>query len=245
MLDLPTNSDPFVPNQQVSNPNVHKTETEVKREEVHTIVLLDEVLPDFDLNQWRHLQSDSNVEYVVAIRHTFSQSVFPNVQPLENVKRLENSNTLICVLDKRLRCSNEIIALVFYLMIHSKNSSSLKSFEHSLDSFNGDVPVWLDLEDVEDFINFAKNTYHDGSNPVTAESVMVIYDPNDNQFSLQPLVKYCLDKEWPCHPCTSIVGSEALTVILYNLKEFHFESFTRATTNLISITIKGQETKNQ
>ena len=245
MLDLPTNSDPFVPNQQVSNPNVHKTETEVKREEVHTIVLLDEVLPDFDLNQWRHLQSDSNVEYVVAIRHTFSQSVFPNVQPLENVKMLDNSNTLICVLDKRLRCSNEIIALAFYLMIHSKNSSSLKSFEHSLDSFNGDVPVWLDLEDVEDFINFAKNTYHDGSNPVTAEGVMVIYDPNDNHFSLQPLVKYCLDKEWPCHPCTSIVGSEALTVILYNLKEFHFESFTRATTNLIIITIKGQETKNQ
>ena len=133
MLDLPTNSDPFVPNQQVSNPNVHKTETEVKREEVHTIVLLDEVLPDFDLNQWRHLQSDSNVEYVVAIRHTFSQSVFPNVQPLENVKRLENSNTLICVLDKRLRCSNEIITLTFYMMIHSKNPSRLTSFEYSLD----------------------------------------------------------------------------------------------------------------
>ena len=77
---------------------------------------------------------------------------------------------------------------------------------------------------------------------------MVIYDPNDDQFSLQPLMKYCLEKEWPCHPYTSIVGSEASTVFLYNLKEFHFESFTRVTTDLIIITIngqEGQETKNQ
>ena len=205
-----------------------------------TIVLLDEVKPDFDLHQWRHLHSDSNTDYVVAIRHIFSQSLF-KTERLRGVSTLENSNTLVCVLDKRLRCSNEIIALTFYMMIHSKNTSSLKSFEHSLDSFNGDVPVWLDLEDVEDFVNFAEKTYHDGSNP---ESVMVIYDPNDDQFSLQPLMKYCLEKEWPCHPYTSIVGSEATTVFLYNLKEFHFESFTRATTDLIIITIKGGEAKH-
>ena len=179
-----------------------------------------------------------NVQYVVAIRHTFSQSVFPNVQPLENVKRLDNSNTLICVLDKRLRCSNEIIALVFYLMIHSKDNSTLKSFEHSLDSFNGGVPIWLDVENVEDFVHFAN------TNPVISKSVMVIYDPKDDDFSLQPVVKLCLEKKWDCHPCTSIVGSEAQTVFLFNLKDFHFESFTRVTSNLIIITIKEEGPKN-
>ena len=240
------------PKQQVSNQNkgsedtkvLQKTATEVRRDK-HTIVLLDEVKPDFDLHQWRHLKSDSNTEYVVAIRHTFSQSAFPNIRPLKNVERLENSNTLICVLDKRLRCSNEIIALVFYLMIHSNNTISSKSFEHSLDSFNGCLPIWLDVEDVEDSIYFVNETYFNGPNQISPESVMVIYDPNDDQFSLQPLMKYCLDKKWPCYPCTSIVGSEALTVFLYNLKEFHFESFTRVTTNLIIITLKGKETKNQ
>ena len=129
------------------------------------------------------------------------------------------------------------------MMIHSKNNVILKSFEHGLDSFKGDVPIWLEVEDVEDFIKFADETY-----PASLESVMVIYDPDDDTFSLQPLMKYCLDKEWPCQPCTSIVGSEATTVFLYNLKEFHFESFTRVTTDLIIITIKGQEgqeTKNQ
>ena len=76
------------------------------------------------------------------------------------------------------------------------------------------------------------NTY-----PASLESVMVIYDPDDDEFSLQPLMKYCLGKKWPCHPYLSIVGSEASTVIIYNLKEFHFESFTRATTDLTIITL--------
>ena len=119
------------------------------------------------------------------------------------------------------------------MMIHSKNSVTLKSFEHSLDSFKGDVPIWLSVEDVEDFIKFANETYH-----ASLKSVLVIYDPNDDRFSLQPLIKYCMDKKWPCHPYLSIVGSEASTVFLYNLKEFHFESFTRATTDLIIITIR-------
>ena len=222
-------------------PNLNKDSEagkEVQKDKKHTIVLLDEVLPKFDLHQWRHLHSDSNAEYVVAIRHTFSQSLF-ETERLRGVSTLENSNTLVCVLDKRLRCSNEIIALIFYLMIHSKDNSSLKSFEHSLDSFNGDVPIWLDVEDVEDFIYFAN------TNPIETESVMVIYDPKDDDFLLQPVTKLCSEKKWPCHPCTSIVGSEATTVFLYNLKDFHFESFTRVTTDLIIITVKGEETTNQ
>ena len=215
-----------------------EAETEVQEDKNHTIVLLDEVLPKFDLHQWKHLKSDSNVEYVVAIRHTFSQSSFPKVQRLKEVSILDDSNTLVCVLDKRLRCSNEITALVFYLMIHLKDNSTLKSFEHSLDSFNGGVPIWLDVENVEDFVHFAN------TNPVISKSVMVIYDPKDDDFSLQRVVKLCSEKKWDCHPCTSIVGSEAKTVFLYNLKDFHFESFTRVTTDLIIITINGKDTKN-
>ena len=51
-----------------------------------------------------------------------------------------------------------------------------------------------------------------------------------------------MGKKWPCHPYSSIVGSEASTVFLYNLKEFHFESFTRATSDLIIITIREDKT---
>ena len=80
-----------------------EAETEVQEDKNHTIVLLDELLPKFDLHQWKHLKSDSNVEYVVAIRHTFSQSSFPKVQRLKEVSILDDSNTLVCVLDKKLR----------------------------------------------------------------------------------------------------------------------------------------------
>ena len=155
-LEDPENPDPNTDYEDENTMVPHETETGVQRDKMPTIVLLDEVMPCFDLHQWKDFQSDSKVEYVVAIRHTFSQSAFPKIQPLEEVKRLENSNTLICVLKKRLRCSNEIIGLVFYLMIHSKNNSTLKSFEHSLDSFHGDKPIWLDVKDVEDFIHFAE-----------------------------------------------------------------------------------------
>ena len=241
-----TKPDPIVPNQEVADPNfqdqqtVNKSKgrdpgvTMVPKLTSETIVLLDEVSPGFDLHQWKQFKSDWNVEYVVALRHTFSQSSFPKEPPLEKVSAWDN--TLICVLDKRLRCSHEITALVFYLMIHSKNNATLKSFEHSLDSFEGDVvPMWIDVESVEDFIYFAKETYHS----VDCKTVMVIYDPIDDQFELQPLLKYCKDKDWQCHPYSSIIGSEASTVFLYNLKEFHFESFTRATNELIIITIKS------
>ena len=212
---------------------------EVQRDKLPTIVLLDEVLPEFGLHKWQHFQSDSNVEYVVAIRHTFSQRPFPIIRHVKTATVSPLGNALICVLDKRLRCSNEIIALTFYLMIHSKNNSELKSFEHSLDSFNGCVPIWLDVEDVEDFIYFTD------TNPVFTKSVMVIYDPNDDEFSLQPVMKLCMDKKWSCQPYSSIVGSEASTVFLYNLKEFHFESFTRVTTYLTIITIKDKDRKTQ
>ena len=238
-----TNLDPIVPKPKVANPNFQDQEPVNKSKSTtmfpqltsETIVLLDEVSPGFDLHQWKQFKSDSNFEYVVAIRHTFSQSSFPKIPTLEKVSAWDN--TLICVLDKRLRCSDEITALVFYLMIHSKNNATLKSFEHSLDSFEGDVPMWIDVESVEDFIYFAEETYHS----VDSKSVMVIFDPNDDQFALQPLLKYCLDKNWQCHPYSSIIGSEASTVFIYNLKQFHFESFTRATNELIIITIKSSD----
>ena len=113
-------SDPNVSNQQVNKSasksqqkvtegksndfkatKVHQeSETEEERDKMITIVLLDEVIPDFELCQWNNFQSDSNVQYVVAIRHTFSQSSFPTSLKLENVSTLDN--TVICVLDKRL-----------------------------------------------------------------------------------------------------------------------------------------------
>ena len=224
-------------NAHVQQSNTPKIETKTH---MHTIVLVDELLPKFDLNQFdTSLIPDPNTEFVIAIRHTFNQSSFSSTLPPDKVSILDN--TVVCVLNKRLRCSNEITALVFYLLIHSKSTSdqSLKSFRHSLNSFCGEIPLWLELNGVEDFTEFANDAYKE------ADDVMVIYDPEDQDFSLQPLMKYCLDKKWPCHSYSSIVGSEASTVFIYNLKEFNFEAFTRAITNLVIFTIEEPLSKIQ
>ena len=145
---------------------------------------------------------------------------------------------VICQLKKRFRCSNEITALIFYLLVHSPKSHhpEYKSFVHSLDSFDaGKNPAWLELENVEHFIEFT-NTDQDFI--ALEKDVLVIYDPKDDPFSLQPLKTHCTARNWQCYPYTDIVGSEADTVIIYDLKDFHFEAFSRAINHLVIVTIK-------
>ena len=202
-----------------------------------TIILLDEVMPNFGLSDWNQLNVNPSLQFVVSIRHLFDQSRFSTSLESDKIHAFENS--LVCILSKRLRCSKQITDLVFHLMIHSRGNHNLKSFHHSNDSFNGQVPEWLDVDYVEDFIDYANTNYTD------LDPKMVIYDPTDDRFTLQPLLKFCSDKNWPCYSLFSIVGSEASTVIIFNLKEFNFEAFTRPTSHLIFITIKGTGKKNR
>ena len=215
-------------------------QTSDAEEYLHSIVLLDELLPQFCLEEWTTGLSFENTDFVIAFRHSFCNTRYARCcAEMRSDDAVEiKEDKVICQLKKRFRCSNEITSLIFYLLVHSPkvHHPEYKSFVHSLDSFDsGKNPAWLELENVEHFIEFT-NTDQDFI--ALEKDVMVIYDPNDGPFSLQPLKTHCKARNWQCYPYTDIVGSEADTVIIYDLKDFHFEAFSRAINHLVIVTIQ-------
>ena len=213
---------------------------------IHTIILLDELLPDFNLGEWTGIWS-KNIDFVIALKHSHSlrargheDSFTGGIELSEELQRVGGvsvvNDTVLCLLKKRFRCSNEITALIYYLLIHSDKHWQLKSFQHSLDSFDsGKKPTWIQLENVEHFIDFCTEDDHFKKLKC---GVMVIYDPSDHPFTLQPLKKFCNERHWMCYSSSDIVGSEAETVIIFDLPEFHFEAFSRAINDLVIVTTK-------
>ena len=216
-------------------------------EYLHSIILLDELLPKFCLEEWTAGLMFEKTDFVIAFRHSFCNTRHARCLIHMRIDDIEmrsdddvqiKEDKVICQLKKRFRCSNEITALIFYLLVHSPKSHhpEYKSFVHSLDSFDaGKNPAWLELENVEHFIEFT-NTDQDFF--ALEKDVLVIYDPKDDPFSLQPLKTHCTARNWQCYPYTDIVGSEADTVIIYDLKDFHFEAFSRAINHLVIVTIE-------
>ena len=200
----------------------------------HSIILLDELLPQFCLEEWNHLPFE-NTDFVIAFRHSFCNTRYAKCG---TCTEMQSKDKVICQLEKRFRCSNEITSLIFYLLVHSPNvhHAEYKSFFHSLESFDsGRIPIWLELENVEQFIEL---TDTEADYKALKDDVMVIYDPScEDPFSLQPLKRHCKSRNWQCYPSSDIVGSEADTVIIYDLKEFDFEAFSRAINNLIIVTV--------
>lgn len=203
---------------------------------IHTIILLDELLPEFSLRDWTGIWS-KNIDFVIALKHSFNDTGIELSEDLQRIGGVSVVNdTILCILKKRFRCSNEITALIYYLLIHSDKHWQLKSFQHSLDSFDsGKKPTWIQLENVEHFIDFCTE---DDYFKELKRDVMVIYDPSDHPFTLQPLKKFCNERDWMCYSSSDIVGSEAETVVIFDLPEFHFEAFSRAINDLVIVSTR-------
>ena len=68
-----------------------------------------------------------------------------------------------------------------------------------------------------------------------------MYDFEYDLLSLHPLGKHCKDNEWKFCPINEIMGSEAKVVIIYDVKEVHFEALSRAVNQLIIVTTPKTE----
>ena len=85
------------------------------------------------------------------------------------------------------------------------------------------VEVFIQHVEDDDQLNNAKN-------------VLVLYDLDYDLLSIQPRGKWCKDKDWKFCPVNEVVGSEAQIVIIYDVKEVHFEALSRAVHQLIIVT---------
>ena len=112
-----------------------------------------------------------------------------------------------------------------------------KSFFHFPLAISGNIPLWLEVESLNAFIEFAKAD----TELKVAKNVMVIYDTENVKDVIDTLRQYCSERKWRQCLSTSVTGSEASTVIVYDMKSIHFESISRAVLQLIFVTTKSSK----
>ena len=222
--------------------------------EKQTIVMMDELFPGFTTAQWKDFEGIENTDFVFSLRHAFNDGVcygrlnrlfkkqneFHSVMEQEGV--YEQDTVLICHLRKSYRCTQKLINLAYYLLIHSPPEDKLyktKSFIHLPSKLPGQTPLWLDVPSVECFIDYSN------SNPELKDNkdVLVIFDPaNDGQI-IKNLRGHCIGRGWKSRPSSEVMGSEASIVIIFDLPKVHFESVSRAVNHLIFVTTSQHTTR--
>mgnify|MGYP001184617764 FL=1 len=215
-----------------------------------TIIMLDEVFPDFTTEKWKEFQGIDNADFVLALRHAFNdglclkwrhkiwkkETLYQDVMEQQGVEEFDK--TIICHLRMSYRCTLELISLAYYMLIHSPPEEKLyktKSFFHLPNGFPGEKPLWIEVQSVESFIHFTNTD----ENLKEANDVMVIYDSDNVKDVIQTLRGHCLGRKWRICASTSVMGSEAPIVIIYDMKSIHFEAISRAVLKLIFVTTKN------
>ena len=107
-----------------------------------------------------------------------------------------------------------------------------KSFVHLPESVSGKKPLWLEASSLEAFLKYT-DTNEDLKD---ATDVMVIYEPDNIKDVIQKLRAHCLRRKWKVCPSSSVMGSEASIVIIFDMKSVHFEAISRAVLQLIFVT---------
>ena len=163
------------------------------------------------------------MDYIYCIKYTDSDAVRTNFQPFE-----DTDTTIFCNLDQRQRSSQQILDLVDYLQMHSSIKTSIRRY-NSPNSFSSDIPLWIELANPKSFFDYLKDKFE-------GDDVMVIHDRPSNIIDIE---KFCREQKWICTRRDNSIGSEASVILLYDLRDFDYECFTRARTQLIIVTIYG------
>ena len=133
--------------------------------------------------------------------------------------------TVYCQLRHCQRSCQEVLDLAYFLNAHNGLSRNFAHHVESAYSFRGSIPKWLEVKDIQHFIEFIKASFgpdHD---------LMILCSKKEKEIS-----ELCKENNWRQSPCYNVTGSEASTVIVFNLYEFNYEIFTRARNELIIIT---------
>ena len=216
-----------------------------------TIVMMDELFPGFTTDKWKDLEDIDGVDFVLALRHAFNDGLcigwldwmlkrkiteFQEVMEQQGVH--EFKNVIFCHLRKSFRCTQELLSLAYYMLMHAAPEEKMyksKSFYHHFPMVtSGKIPIWLEVDSLAGFIKYANTDLE----LKDAEDVMVIYDTENVKDVIDTLKNYCSERKWRQCLSTSVTGSEASTVIIYDLKSIHFESISRAVLQLIFVTTK-------
>ena len=221
--------------------------------EKQTIVMMDELFPGFTTAEWKDFEGLEKTDFVLALRHAFNdgvcygaiqklfkrQSEYQSVMEQQGV--IERNEIIFCHLQESYRCSQQLLDLAYYMLIHSPIEDNLfqkKSFIHLPSKVQGQTPMWLDVPSIKSFMEYSNN------DPELQKSkdVLVIFDPDYNGHAIQTLRLHCIGRGWKARPSSEVMGSEASIVIIFDLPKVHFESISRAVNHLVFVTITENKT---
>ena len=139
--------------------------------------------------------------------------------------------TLEYTLDHRLRAGQQFLDFADYLLIHSSSNIIRRFTNTSPKSFSSNIPLWLELSDQQAFFLYFKQK--------KLKNVMLFWDKKPSNF--KAIEDFCRGQEWGCNADKNVNGYKTAVTILYDLDDFNYEQMTRATQNLIIVTICGNE----
>ena len=209
-----------------------------------TFIMIDELNPGFESSDWetyKNFQCSgvNDVQIVFNLKYGFHDMKIRNDRNKNDTRDYNEidiqkfQDVLVGRLYKAHRCSNEIRNFVYYLLMHQFDDDEVhkfKSFHHDEPSFDGKKPIWIGTSETALFKDWVR---HHLRQLLSGKTVALIYDPDTIEESIKPI---CETEKWKSYPMTEIVGTEFPVVIIYGLKNFHFEAFTRAVSQLIIVT---------
>ena len=194
----------------------------------HTIVLIDECQA---MNMKYYTSSELEDKIFIDYIHCIH---YGDIGKLGNVikERVKNETRQVsCQLLQFQRSSQQILELANYLNRHMGQTCFTFPTKKS---FSVSVPLWIHVETQEAFVEYAKSNYSQ------LQDVMLIYESYESKRGSTRISKLCADLNWRYCNWDDITGSESSVVIIFDHKDFHYESFTRAKHKLIVVTIPDE-----
>ena len=167
------------------------------------------------------------MDYIYCLQYWDDKAEETNFQPID-----VTDTTISCNLVQRQRSSQQILDLADYLQMHS-HESLIRRWS-SEKSFSSDTPLWVELSNHKLFFDYFKDKYD-------SDDVMLMWDGYSKPSNLNDIEEFCTEKKWRCTKDNDVRGSEASVTILYDFDGFIYEYLTRAKTQLVIVTIAGEQ----
>ena len=150
-----------------------------------------------------------------------------------------DKNKVSCRMLQCQRSSQQILDLANFIIRHGDKHHSTTPNIKSRNSFNGEIPTWLEIANEKEFVQYAKLVLS------SLKDVLFIYESREDCPKI--IRQHCSTMNWICTQSDKIRGSEASVVIYYvpqdvprysifDVPEFCYECLTRAKHQLIIVT---------
>ena len=179
----------------------------------------------------------SNIDYIYCLTY---RGIDNTHEPQEQNPN-DRSNLFECKLNQPQRCSQEILDLAnFYLMHHHNHGDTIIQKQYSFNSSfsTGIIPLWIELESADQFASVSQF--------IDCDDVIVLCGKDETDI----IRRYCQENNWSIHE-DDLRGTEATVIVLYvgiggignSCMTIGYEELTRAKHHLVIVSLRGGQNR--